>query len=212
MSDMIEQPREPRIPDMSATIFSRQWYAAGGWKLDEPSLMIKVDTTRQKIGKVINRVERLGTDGVIPEWLYSSLDERLRFLDSSIGVYETSMDMVRDSSSGFDAIRYVDKYRQIYPSRRHSEKLDWDDILLGDKTNKFPIRYCAVMPSMGTVKWLNEVNKYCNGMEECGNETYLQTKEKLEASKRFLKNIHKQLIVSGNVYLTEEEARRGLGS
>lgn len=188
MSNWIEQPREPLIPDMSSAIFSRQWYAPGGWKLDEPTLMIKVDTTRQKIGKVINRVVELGTDDVIPVWLYSSLDERLTFLYNSIGVYETSMDMVRDSSSGFDAIRYVDKYHQIYPSRRHSEKLDWDNIILGDKQNGRGI--CAVMPSMQTVRWLNEVNSYCNRMEEWGNGTYLQTKEKLEASKQFLKNIH----------------------
>lgn len=139
----IEQPREPRIPDMSAAIFSRQWYARGGWKRDEPSLTIKVDTTRKKIEKLINKVEELGVEEIIPVWLYSSLDERLRFLHSSIGV--------------------------------HTVSTKWDDILLDDKRMYDPRGvHCAVMPSMQTVKWLNEVNKYCNDMEEWTTGTYIR--------------------------------------
>lgn len=206
---MAKQPYELKIPQKDSDIFSRKWYAGVGWKLDEPTLMIKVDTTREKMRKITNKVVRLGTDGIIPEWLYSSLDERLRFLHSSIGVYRILTKMQVPATTALPFVHYMDKYHQIYPSRRDWEKLDWDDVLLGDKRKR--MEYGVVMPSIETVRWLNEVNEYCNGMEEWGNGTYLQTKEKLEASKGFLKNIHKQLIVSGNVYITEEEARRGLG-
>ena len=50
--------------------------------------------------------------------------------------------------------------------------------------------YCAVMPSMETVEWLNGINTYCNELDEWEKGTYLQTRENLAESKQFLKNIH----------------------
>ena len=208
-------PMEPRIPKRTSDAFSRQWYARGGWKLDEPTVMMKMDRTKQKMGNLLRRATVLGSDNVIPEWLYSSLFEYIQWILSSTGVHKISMDMVRDSSSGFDAIRYVDKTEKIYPKIPHPTREDWDPMVFGDRIrigeNRNGSEYCVVMPSMGTVKWLNEINSYCIAMDECAKGTYLQTQTKLAESKEFLKNLHKQLIVSGNVYMTEEEVRRGLG-
>ncbi len=125
------------------------------------------------------------------------------------------MDMVRDSSSGFPAIRYVDKTEKIYPKIPNPMKEDWDAVVFGDRIrigeNRNGSEYCLVMPSSESVKWLNEVNTYCNEADEWAKRTYLQTKTKLTESKQFLKRIHAKLAINGNVYMTEEEARRGLG-
>ena len=158
----------------------------------------------------------LGSDNVIPEWLYSSLFEYIQWIMSSTGVHKISMDMVRDSSSGFPAIRYVDKTEKIYPkSAVVPTREDWDVVVFGDRIrigeNRNGSEYCLVMPSSESVKWLNEVSTYCNEMDEWAKRTYLQTKPKLTESKQFLKRIHAKLAVNGNVYMTEEEARRGLG-
>jgi hypothetical protein len=192
---MIDEPVfQPQIPEKHSIAFSRQWYAAGGWKLDEPSLMMKVNRTREKLSELLRRISALGSDNVIPEWLYSSLHDYISWVWFSTGVYKISMDMVRDSSSGFPAIQYVDKTEKIYPKIPRPTREDWDGVVFGDRIrigeNRKGVEYCAVMPSMETVEWLNEVNEYCNRMGEWGNGTYLQTQEKLRESKQFLKNIH----------------------
>ena len=213
MSDLLRF--EPQIPEKNSNAFSRQWYASGDWKLEEPSLMMKVDKTKQKLAELLRRITVLGRDNVIPEWLYSSLYDYIRWVMFSTGVYKISMDGVRDSSSGIPAIRYMEKTQKIYPKISHQTKEDWDSCVMGDRIrigeNRNGAEYCAVMPSMETVEWLNEINTYCNEMDEWAKGTYLQTREKLAESKQFLKKIHTQLLVNGNVYMTEEEARRGLG-
>lgn len=46
---MIDEPVfQPQIPERTSDAFSRQWYARGDWKLDEPMIMMKVDRTHQK--------------------------------------------------------------------------------------------------------------------------------------------------------------------
>jgi len=205
-----------QIPERTSEAFSRQWYSRGDWKLDEPTLMMKVDRTKKKMGDLIRRVTVLGSENVIPEWLYSSLFEYIQWIMSSTGVHKISMDMVRDSSSGFDAIRYVDKTEKIYPKIPNPTREDWDAVVFGDRIRigeaaRNRMDYCVVMPSMETIQWLNEVNVYCKGMDEWAKRTYLQTQTKLAESKQFLKRIHAKLAVNGNVYMTEEEARRGLG-
>ena len=120
-----------QIPERTSEAFSRQWYAAGGWKLDEPTLMIKVDKTKQKLADLLRRVTVLGSDNVIPEWLYSSLFDYIQWIMSSTGVYEISIEMVRDSSSGFGAIRYVDKTEKIYPKIPVPTREDWDHVVFG---------------------------------------------------------------------------------
>ena len=67
-----------------------------------------------------------------------------------------------------------------------------DRIRIGE--NRKDAEYCAVMPSMETVEWLNQINSYCIGMDEWAKGTYLQTGEKLRASNQFLKNIHAKYI------------------
>jgi hypothetical protein len=192
---MIDEPVfQPQIPERHSSAFSRQWYAAGGWKLDEPMIMMKVDKTKQKLAELLRRITVLGRDNVIPEWLYSSLYDYIRWVMFSTSVYKISVDMVRDSSSGYPVIRYVDKTEKIYPKISHPTKEDWDGLVFGDRIrigeNRNGAEYCAVMPSMETVEWLNGINTYCNEMEEWSKGTYLQTREKLRESKQFLKNIH----------------------
>ncbi len=178
-----------QIPERTSDAFSRQWYARGGWKLDEPTLMIKVDRTKKKMGDLIRRVTVLGSDNVIPEWLYSSLFEYIQWIMTSTGVHKISMDMVRDKTSGFDVIRYVDKTEKIYPKSPRPTREDWDVMVFGGGRGYNDAEYCAVMPSMGTVRWLNEINSYCNEMDEWANGfTYLRTpKESLIDPN---KNIH----------------------
>ena len=201
-----------QIPERTSDAFSRQWYASGGWKLEEPTIMMKMDRTKRKMAELIRRVTVLGSDNVIPEWLYSSLFEYIQWIMSSTGVHKISMDMVRDSSSGFDAIRYVDKTEKIYPKIPNPTREDWDVVVFGGGRGYNDAEYCVVMPSMKTVEWLNEINSYCNEADEWAKGwTYLQTQTKLAESKQFLKKIYAQSIVKGNVYITEEEARRGLG-
>ena len=196
MSDLLRF--EPQIPEKNSNAFSRQWYAAGGWKLDEPSIMMKVDKTMQKMAELLRRVTVLGSDNVIPEWLYPSLFDYIQWIMSSTGVHTISMDMVRDSSSGIPVIRYVDKTEKIYPKSPHPTREDLDTVVFGDRIrigeNRNGSEYCAVMPSMETVEWLNEINTYCNEMDEWAKGTYLQTREKLRASNQFLKNIHAKCI------------------
>ena len=192
---MIDEPVfQPQIPERHSSAFSRQWCARGDWKLDEPTLMIKVDRTKQKLAELLRRITVLGRDNIIPEWLYSSLYDYIRWVMVSTGVYKISMDMVRDSSSGFDAIQYIDKTEKIYPKLSHPTKEDLDPVVFGDRfrigENLTNAEYCAVMPSMETVEWLNQINSYCIGMDEWAKGTYLQTREKLRASNQFLKNIH----------------------
>ena len=138
---MIDEPLfRSQIPERASDAFSRQWYAAGGWKLDEPTIMMKVDRTKKKMGDLIRRVTVLGSENVIPEWLYSSLFEYIQWIMSSTGVHKISMDMVRDSSSGFDAIRYVDKTEKIYPKIPVKISLpkieDWDPLVFGNADTK----------------------------------------------------------------------------
>lgn len=192
---MIDEPVfQPQIPERHSSAFSRQWYAAGGWKLDEPMIMMKVDKTKQKLAELLRRITVLGRDNVIPEWLYSSLYDYIRWVMFSTSVYKISVDMVRDSSSGYPVIRYVDKTEMVYPKISDPTREDWDPVVFGDRIrigeNRNGSEYCAVMSSMETVEWLNEVNSYCNGMKEWSKGTYLQTGEKLAESKQFLKNIH----------------------
>ena len=192
---MIDEPVfQPQIPERHSSSFSRQWYAAGGWKLDEPMIMMKVDKTKQKLAELLRRITVLGRDNVIPEWLYSSLYDYIRWVMFSTSVYKISVDMVRDSSSGFPAIRYVDKTEMVYPKISDPTREDWDPVVFGDRIrigeNRNGSEYCVVMPSMETVEWLNQINSYCIGMDEWAKGTYLQTGEKLRASKQFLKNIH----------------------
>ena len=180
-----------QIPERTSDAFSRQWYARGGWKLEEPTIMGKMDRTKRKMAELIRRVTVLGSDNVIPEWLYSSLFEYIQWIMSSTGVHKISMDMVRDSSSGFDAIRYVDKTEKIYPKIPNPTREDWDVAVFGNARGFHDGNgeYCVVMPSMGTVRWLNEINSYCNEMDEWAKGwTYLQTpKESLIDAN---KNIH----------------------
>jgi len=185
---------QPQIPERTSDAFSRQWYAAGGWKLEEPTIMGKVDKTSGKMANLLLTVSRLGSDNVIPEWLYSSLFDYIQWIMVSTGVYKISMDMVRDSSSGFPAIRYVDKTEKIYPHYGVVKKVDWDGIVFGISKGIKNNEYCAVMPSMETVEWLNQINTYCNEMDEWAKGTYLQTREKLAESKQFLKKIHAKCI------------------
>ena len=194
---MIDEPAfQPQIPEKHSIAFSRQWYARGDWKLDEPMIMMKVDRTHQKMAELLRRITVLGSDNVIPEWLYSSLFEYIHWVMFSTGVYKISMDTVRDSSSSFHVtyIRYVDKTQKIYPKIPLPTREDWDACVMGDRIRIGEIRkgaeYCAVMPSMETVEWLNQINSYCIGMDEWAKGTYLQTQEKLAESKQFLKNIH----------------------
>lgn len=192
---MIDEPVfQPQIPERHSSAFSRQWYAAGGWKLDEPMIMMKVDKTKQKLAELLRRITVLGRDNVIPEWLYSSLYDYIRWVMFSTSVYKISVDMVRDSSSGIPVIRYVDKTEMVYPKISDPTREDWDPVVFGDRIrigeNRNGSEYCAVMPSMETVEWLNQINSYCIGMDEWAKGTYLQTGEKLRASKQFLKNIH----------------------
>ena len=177
---MIDEPVfQPQIPERHSSAFSRQWYAAGGWKLDEPMIMMKVDRTKQKLAELLRRITVLGRDNGIPEWLYSSLYDYIRWVMFSTGVYKISMDMVRNSSSGFNVIRYVDKTEKIYPKISHPTKEDWDGVVFGDRIrigeNPNGAEYCVVMTSMETVEWLNEVNEYCNRMGKWGNGTHLRT-------------------------------------
>ena len=200
-----------QIPKRTSDAFSRQWYAPGSWKFDEPTIMGKVDKTTAKMADLIFMVSRLGTDGIIPSELYSSLFDYLQWMMRSIGAYRISIHMVGNRASASPVIRYVDKTEKIYPKFGIVKKRDWDPVVFGDGRGYGTAEYCVVMPSLEGVKWLNEVSAYCKGMDEWAKGTYLQTQEKLAESKQFLKNLHKQLIVSGNVYITEEEARRGLG-
>lgn len=191
MMDDFEPVFRSQIPERTSEAFSRQWYARGGWKLEEPTIMMKVDRTKKKMGELIRRVTVLGSDNVIPEWLYSSLFDYIQWIMSSTGVHKISMDMVRDSSSGFDAIRYVDKTEKIYPKSPRPTREDWDDVVFGN-TRGFHDgtgEYCTVMPSMKTVEWLNGINSYCNEADEWAKGwTYLQTpKESLIDPN---KNIH----------------------
>ena len=191
MMDDFEPLFRSQIPERTSDAFSRQWYAAGDWKLEEPTIMMKMDRTKKKMAELIRRVTVLGSDNVIPEWLYSSLFEYIQWILSSTGVHKISMDMVRDSSSGFDAIRYVDKTEKIYPKIPNPTREDWDPMVFGN-TRGFHDgtgEYCAVMPSMKTVEWLNEINSYCNEADEWAKGwTYLQTpKESLIDPN---KNIH----------------------
>lgn len=177
---MIDEPVfQPQIPERHSSAFSRQWYAAGGWKLDEPMIMMKVDKTKQKLAELLRRITVLGRDNVIPEWLYSSLYDYIRWVMFSTGVYKISVDMVRDSSSGFPAIQYIDKTEKIYPKLSHPTKEDWDPVVFSDRIrigeNRKNAEYCAVMPSMETVEWLNQINTYCNEMDEWSKGTYLRT-------------------------------------
>lgn len=204
---MIDEPVfQPQIPEKNSNAFSRQWYAAGGWKLDEPSIMMKVDKTMQKMAELLRRVTGLGSDNVIPKWLYSSLFDYIQWIMSSTGVHKISMDMVRDSSSGIPVIRYVDKTEKIYPKSPHPTRKDLDTVVFTDRIrigeNRNGSEYCAVMPSMETVEWLNGINTYCNEMDEWANGTYLQTREKLAESKQFLKNIHGSELLTGNNVIT----------
>lgn len=205
-----------QIPERTSDAFSRQWYSRGDWKLDEPTLMMKVDRTKKKMGELLRRVTVLGSENVIPVELYSPLFHYIQWIMVSTGVHKISIDMVRDSSSGFPAIRYVDKTEKIYPkSAGVPTREDWDAVVFGDRIRigeaALPrMDYCVVMPSMESVKWLNEVSTYCNELDEW-EKGRLQTQIKLAESKQFLKRIHAKLAVKGNVYMTEEEARRGLG-
>ena len=189
---MIDEPVfQQQIPERHSSAFSRQWCARGDWKLDEPTLMIKVDRTKQKMAELLRRISILGGDNVIPEWLYSSLYNYIRWVMYSTGVYKISMDMVRDSSSGIPVIRYMEKTQKIYPKTAGVPTMEeWDPIVMDIGKMRKDAEYCAVMPSMETVEWLNGINTYCNEMDEWANGTYLQTQEKLRASKQFLKNIH----------------------
>lgn len=182
-------PMEPRIPKQTSDAFSRQWYARGGWKLDEPTIMGKVDKTSGKMADLIFTVSRLGTNGIIPPELYSSLFDHLQWMMRSTGAYRISIQMVRDSSSGFPVIRYVDKTEKIYPKFGIVKKRDWDSVVFGDGRGYNDAEYCVVMPSLEGVKWLNEVSAYCKGMDEWAKGwTYLQTpKESLIDPN---KNIH----------------------
>lgn len=211
MNDYYAPVFPTQIPERTSDAFSRQWYVRGDWKLDEPTIMMKMDRTKQKMGDLLRRVTVLGGDNVIPEWLYSSLFDYTQWIMSSTGVHKISTDMFRDSLSGFDVIRYVDKTEKIYPKIPNPTREDWDPMVFGGGRGYNDAEYCAVMPSMKTVEWLNGINSYCNELDEWAKGTYLQTREKLAKSKQFLKNIHAQLIVNGNVYMTEEEVRRGLG-
>ena len=189
---MIDEPVfQQQIPERHSSAFSRQWCERGDWKLDEPTLMIKVDRTKQKLAELLRRITVLGSDNVIPEWLYSSLYDYIRWVMYSTGVYKISMDMVRDKTSGFDAIRYVDKTEKIYPKSPNPTREDWDPVVFGNSRgfHDGTGEYCVVMPSMETVEWLNEINSYCNEMDEWANGfTYLRTpKESLIDPN---KNIH----------------------
>lgn len=181
-----------QIPERHSSAFSRQWCARGDWELDEPSLMIKVDRTKQKLAELLRRITVLGSDNVIPEWLYSSLYDYIRWVMFSTGVHKISMDMVRDSSSGIPAIRYVDKTEKVYPKISDPTREDWDPVVFGDRIrigeNRNGSEYCVVMPSMETVEWLNGINSYCIAMDEWAKGTYLRTpKESLFDPN---KNIH----------------------
>lgn len=191
---MIDEPVfQPQIPEKHSNAFSRQWYARGSWKLDEPTLMMKVDRTRKKMAELRHRwIHALGGDNIIPDWLFSSLQDYIYWVWDSTGVYKISMDMVRDSSSGFDAIQYIDKTEKVYPKISHPTREDWDPVVFGDRIrigeNLTNSEYCAVMPSMETVEWLNGINTYCNEMDEWAKGTYLRTpKESLFDPN---KNIH----------------------
>lgn len=200
---------EPNIPKRTSDAFSRQWYKGGSWKLDEPTIMMKVDKTSGKMADLLLTVSRLGTDGIIPEWLYSSLFDYLQWIMKSTGAHRISIEMVRDDTSPM--IRYLDKTEKIYPRFGIVKKNDWDGVVFGDGRGYGTAEYCVVMPSMETIQWLNGVNVYCKSMDEWAKRTYLQTQTKLAESKQFLKKIHAEFIVKGNVYMTEEEVRRGLG-
>jgi len=189
MMNDFEPVFQPQIPERLKSAFSRQWYAAGGWKLEEPSLMMKVDRTKQKLAELLRRITVLGSDNVIPEWLYSSLYDYIRWVMVSTGVYKISMDGVRDSSSGFHAIRYVDKTEKIYPKISHPTKEDWDGVVFGDRIrigdNRKGAEYCAVMPSMETVEWLNQINSYCIGMDDGQRERIFKLEKNLRKVSSF---------------------------
>lgn len=174
MNDFDEPLFRSGIPEKGADDFSRQWYARGGWKLDEPTLMIKVDKTKQKLAELLRRITILGGDNVIPEGLYSSLYDYIRWVMFSTGVYKISMDMVRDSTSGIPVIRYVEKTRKIYPKTAGVPTMEeWDPIVIDFGKGSRDAEYCVVMPSLETVRWLNKVAKYCNELDEWVKGTYL---------------------------------------
>lgn len=159
-------PMEPRIPKQTSDAFSRQWYARGDWKLDEPTIMGKVDKTTAKMADLIFTVSRLGTNGIIPPELYSSLFDHLQWMMRSTGAYRISIKRVTDFSSGFPVIRYVDKTEKIYPKFGIVKKRDWDSVVFGDGRGYNDAEYCVVMPSLEGVKWLNEVSAYCRELDE----------------------------------------------
>ena len=172
-----------QIPERTSDAFSRQWYAAGGWKLDEPTIMMKVDKTKKKMGDLLRRVTVLGSDNVIPEWLYSSLFDYIQWIMSSTGVHKISIKRVTDFSSGFPIVKYVDKTEKIYPKFGIVKRRDWDSIVFGGGRGYNDAEYCVVMPSLETIQWLNEVNVYCKGMDEWAKRTYLRAeKEPVENS------------------------------
>lgn len=164
---------QPLIPERRSNAFSRQWYARGGWKLDEPTIMMKVDKTSGKMADLLLTVSRLGVDKIIPEWLYSPLFEHLQWIMKSTGAHRISIEMVRDVTSPM--IRYVDKTEKIYPKFGIVKKSDWDGVVFGDGRGYGTAEYCVVMPSMETIQWLNEVNVYCKGMDEWAKGTHLRT-------------------------------------
>lgn len=169
MSDFDEPLFRSGIPEKDAEAFSRQWYAVGGWKLDEPEIMMKVDRTKKKMADLLVAVSRLGSNNVIPAELYSSLFDYLQWITVSTGVHKVSTEAVRDN----DAILYVDKSEKIYPNNPVSKKEDWDPLVLSWGMGSKAAECCFVMPSMETVRWLNEVSKYCNEWDEWAKGTHL---------------------------------------
>lgn len=153
----------PNVPERSAAAFSRQWYARGDWKLDEPSLMMKVDKTRQKINDLLWQVQlQLAGSSVRAKTEKKAIAcyDYLHWMYFSVGVYRTFMRsgevLPTTSPLGNSLIQWKLMYERIYP--QGTEKKDWDKIVLGNPDEESVKKgFCVVMPSMETVDWLNEI-------------------------------------------------------
>lgn len=152
------------VPERSAAAFSRQWYARGDWKLDEPTIMMKVDKTRQKMNDLLWQVQlQLAGSSVRAKTEKKAIAcyDYLHWMYFSVGVYRTFMrsgEVLPTTSRGNPRIQWKLMYERIYP--QGTEKKDWDKIVLGNPDEESVKKgFCVVMPSMETVEWLNKVAK-----------------------------------------------------
>ena len=156
---------EPKIFEITTTeIFSRGWYNVNNWETEKMHLMSNVDDARQTISELIYKVEEMKKGGIISNSHYSPLRVHLDWLFNSIGVFKTYLErngkVITATETHTSAAVWQLYSDKIYPNGE--VKLDWDNNVLGkaEKENWKNKGFCIVMPSVETIKWLNQINNW----------------------------------------------------